>query len=258
VGLATTLAALGIATAAQAHRIKKVAGTVVHVNKGAQSYIVAGRGHLYAIHSASAPALGTKVKVSVHRLHNGTFSSTGVTTGKHPRHARVHGTVTHVNVAGDSYTVSGRGVSMLVQGHVGHSLPAVGTVVTVTGPVDDENEGQVDEEDLQEEGEDNNGIYVEGVVLEVNELARTLTISSDDDQSEGETVVVNVPPAFDITMFKVGEEVALNVQPLEGGGFELIGSASDEGEQGANDNEDEQGEQGEEGEGEQGENEDTQ
>jgi hypothetical protein len=258
-GLVTSLLVFGVAAGAQAHRVKKVTGTVVHVNKGAGSFVVAnGKGHLYAIHSASSPALGSKVKVSVRRLHNGTFSSTGTTSGGHPRHVRVHGTVTHDNAGTHSFTVSGRGVSMLVHSKTGHALPPVGTVVTVKGAVDDENDGQVEEEDLQEEGEDNNGVDLEGVVLEVNELARTITISSEDDQSEGETVVVNVPETFNISMFTVGEEVALNVKPLEGGGFELVGSASDEGEQGANDNEDEQGEQGEEGEGEQGENENEQ
>jgi hypothetical protein len=82
-----------------------------------------------------------------------------------------------------------------------------------------------------------------------------LTISSDDDQSSGESVIVDVPATFDMSLFKAGEEVELNVKPLEGGGFELLGFASDEGEQGAENEEDEQGEQGEQGEGEQGGNE---
>jgi hypothetical protein len=256
------VALLGLAAGAQAKTRKAVGGVVVHRNQRAGSFVVAnGKGHLFAIHSASSPAVGTKVHVALRRLKNGTYSATSTRLGKHHPHVRVHGTVSHVSASGDSYTVSSRGVSLLVETRSGAKAPAVGTIVTVTGSADedqnegeeDQNEGNIEEEDLQEEGEDNNGFVLEGTIVEINELERTLTVSSDDDQESGETVTVHVPPALDISLFTINEEVELNVKPLEGGGFELLGSADDEGEQGAENGEDEQGEQGEEGEGEQGE-----
>jgi hypothetical protein len=256
------VALLGLAAGAQAKTRKAVGGVVVHRNQHAGSFVVAnGKGHLFAIHSASSSAVGTKVHVALRRLKNGTYSATSTRLGKHHPHVRVHGTVSHVSASGDSYTVSSRGVSLLVETRSGAKAPAVGTIVTVTGSADedqnegeeDQNEGNIEEEDLQEEGEDNNGFVLEGTIVEINELERTLTVSSDDDQESGETVTVHVPPALDISLFTINEEVELNVKPLEGGGFELLGSADDEGEQGAENGEDEQGEQGEEGEGEQGE-----
>jgi hypothetical protein len=256
------VALMGLAASAQAKTRKAVGGVVVHRNQQAGSFVVAnGKGHLFAIHSASSPAVGTKVHVGLRRLKNGTYSATSTRLGKHHPHVRVHGTVSHVSASGDSYTVSSRGVSLLVETRSGAKAPAVGTIVTVTGSADedqnegeeDQNEGNIEEEDLQEEGEDNNGFVIEGTIVAINELERTLTVSSDDDQESGETVTVHVPPALDISLFTINEEVELNVKPLEGGGFELLGSADDEGEQGAENGEDEQGEQGEEGEGEQGE-----
>jgi hypothetical protein len=240
---------LAIAGVAQASSVK---GTVVHRDAKAGSFVVANKkGKLFAVHSASTPALGSKVAVKVRKLTNGTYASTKAPrAGKHQGHVRVHGTVSHVNGAAHTFTLSARGVSMLVVQRTMQGAPKVGDVVTVTGSEDEENEGEIEEENLQEEGEDNNGFEVEGVILEINESARTLTISSEDDQSEGETLIVHVPESLSLSMFTVEEEVELNVKPLGGNEFELLGSNSDEGEQGADDNEDEQGEQDDEGEGE--------
>jgi hypothetical protein len=256
-----SLGVLGIAVAAQAKAVK---GTVVHHDAKAGSFIVAGKhGRLYAVHSASSPALGSKVAVKVRKLKNGTFASTKAPrSGKHQSSVRAHGTVSHVNGAAHSFTLSARGVSMIVDQKVGSPAPPVGETVTVTGPVDDENEGQIEEEDLQEEGEDTNGFSVEGVILEINEGARTLTIGNEDNQGDEqseleEKLIVHVPESLSFSVFMVGQEVELNVKPLGNNEFELLGSSDDEGEQGAEDNEDEQGEQGDENEGEGG-NEDQQ
>jgi hypothetical protein len=205
---------------------------------------------LYAIHGHS-PALGSYVGVSVRHLRNHTFAvrrgrkGPGVHIKGRRTQVHVHGTVSHVNGAAKTFVVSAEGVSMLVKGRMASTLPAVGKVVTVTGTLDDENEGEIEEEDLQEEGEDNGaGFDIEGTILAVNETERTLTISADDDQSSGETVTVKVPTSIDIKMFTVGEEVDLTVTPLSTGGFELVSTSSDEGEQGAEDEEDEEGDQG--------------
>jgi hypothetical protein len=245
-GLVASLALLVSATGAEArgHRIHHVRGTVVHRNSHAGSFVVANsRGRLFAIHSAHAPNLGSSVTVTVHRLRNDTFSARKVHSKGTNRRVKIHGTVSHVNGAAKTYVVSAEGVSMLVKGRAAGKLPGVGRSVTVTGTLDDENEGQVEEEDLQEEGEDNQGFDVEGTILEINPTARTLVVTAEDDQTENETVTITVPASIDINMFKTGEEVDLTVKPLTGGGFELVASNSDQGEQGAEDGEDEQGEQ---------------
>ena len=246
--------ALAIAAGAQARGSKPVKGVVVHHNTGAGSFVVADKkGHLIAVHSTSSPSLGSKVTVSVRKLANGTFAATKTRAGgRHGKvvRVRVHGTVSHAS--GGAFTLSGKGVSMLVKSRAGHTAPPTGAIVTVSGTVDEEDEGQLDEEDLQEEGEDENGVQLEGTILEVNEAERTLKISADDDASSGEAITVHVPAQFDISMYNMGEEVELNVKSLEDGSFELVGSASDDGEEGAEDHEEEQGEQGEDDNEEQG------
>jgi hypothetical protein len=246
--LVVFVALLVAASGAQArrHAVRHVRGVVVHRNTHAGSFIVAGsRGRLFAIHAAHSPALGSSVKVTVRRLRNRTFAARKVHVKGATNRVRIHGTVSHVNGLKKTFVVSAEGVSMLVKsGRLAASLPPVGRDVTVTGTLDDENEGQVEEEDLQEEGEDNSGFDVEGTIVAINTTERTLTVTAEDDQTENETVTVHVPMSIDITMFHEGEEVDLTVTPLATGGFELVASNSDEGEQGAEDDEDEQGEQG--------------
>jgi len=145
------------------------------------------------------------------------------------------------------FTLSARGVSMLVRTRRGRArmadaLPSVGTEVTATGTVDDQ--GELEDQSLQSDGSDTNGIDLEGTILAVNATARTLTVSADDDQQSGASVIVTVPAALDISKFVVGQEVELQVLPQPGGGYLLQGSASDEGVQGADDQAEEQGNQG--------------
>lgn len=253
VALLAGAALLVPAAGAQARTKSTVRGTVVHRNARAGSFVVAtGKGRLFAIHAASSPAVGSKVRVGLRRLANGTYSATSIAVGKHHAKTRVHGRVSHVSASGTSFTVSAAGVSLLVDTRPGGKAPAVGRIVTVSGVAGDESEGgedegQVQEEDLQEEGEDTNGFVIEGTILEVEPLARTLVVSADDNQESGETVTVHVPPSLDMSLFSVNQQVELNVKPLEGGGYELLGSADDEGEQGAEGNEDDRGELGEAG-----------
>ena len=245
--LVACLALLVVASGAEArrHRIHHVRGTVVHRNAAAGSFVVANaRGRLFAVHSSQKPAIGSNVSASVRRLRNNTFAARKVHVKGSSSRVRIHGTVSHVNGVAKTFVVSAEGVSMVVKGRAAGTLPAVGKDVTVTGTLDDENEGQLEEEDLQEEGEDNNGFDVEGTILEVNTVGRTLTLTAEDDQTENETVTVNVPMSIDISMFHTGEEVDLTVTKLPSGALEMVATSSDEGEQGAEDGEDEQGEQG--------------
>ncbi len=120
-------------------------GTVVHRNARAHSFVVAGSvGRLSAIHSSRAIRVGSVVVVSVRRLRNGTFASRGIRIVGRDSRTRARGVVTHVDRSRGTFTLSGRGVSMLVReagrggARAADALPSVGTTVSVAGQLDDQ------------------------------------------------------------------------------------------------------------------------
>jgi hypothetical protein len=247
VGVATLAAGLSLVAAVPAAQARVLRGTVVHHNSRAHSFAVADRrGELFAVHARHSPRIGSKVTVTARRLRNGTFAAQHVRANGRQRNVRVHGTVTFVNRRHGVFALSADGISMLVhrarRDRGADDMPAIGTEVTATGTVDDR--GDLDDQSVQDGGADTNGIKLEGTVLSIDPTARTLTISADDDDASGGTVLVSVPATFDLSQFNVGEEVELNVVP-QGTGFVLQGAASDDGVQGADDQGEEQGDMGE-------------
>jgi hypothetical protein len=140
--------AVAVAGAAATHRNAVVRGVVVHRNARAHSYVVTDRsGHLFAIHAAHSPRPGTVVIVATRRLRNGTFAAQRTHTLAFHRsaHVRLHGVVSFVDRRARTFTLSARGVSMLVRtggrgrlARMADALPAVGTIVTATGTVDNQ------------------------------------------------------------------------------------------------------------------------
>ncbi|HLH66485.1 MAG TPA: hypothetical protein VKV27_12345 [Solirubrobacteraceae bacterium] len=259
----TTLAAAGACVgAAQAATVH---GTVVHRNARAQSFVVAdSAGHLYAIHARRRPRPGTIVTVSVRRLRNGTYAARALRVGAYHRRARVRlrGVVSYIDRQNGTFTLSARGVSMVVAARgtsaIVHgpasfrtaaiatdALPAVGSVVTATGSVDDQ--GDLTDASVQTTGMDTGAVDIEGTVLAVDTAASTITVSSSDDDQASGSIVVNVPPTLDISLFSVGQEVELTVAVQPDGSYLLTGSSSDQGQQGADDQGDQQGDQGDQG-----------
>jgi hypothetical protein len=117
-----------------------LAGTVVHVNSAAGSYTVAEAGGVMsAVHAGKLPAPGTKVEVPIETLANGTLAEAGKRKkSDETDSASLAGIVTFVDAspAAPAYTVSNRGVSLLVHVHPDPSgaapaLPALGTYATV-------------------------------------------------------------------------------------------------------------------------------
>jgi hypothetical protein len=115
-------------------------GTVVHVNPAAGSYTLAGSGGtLDVVHAGKAPQPGTTVAVPARTLANGTFAEAGTRTRSGTRdRAKLSGIVTYVdpNPAAPAYSVSKRGVSVLVHVHPDPSgaapaLPVLGAFATV-------------------------------------------------------------------------------------------------------------------------------
>ncbi len=247
-GVVTVVATAGTAGAAQA---TVVHGTVVHRNARAHSFVVADRvGHLYAIHAKHSPRIASLVNVSVRQLRNGTYAARSTHVLAIHRGARVHlrGVVSYVDRRHGTFTLSARGVSMLVRTHSGHlartadALPPVGTIVTATGTVDDQ--GDLNDQTVQTNGTDTGAIDLEGTILAIDTTARTITVSSTDDDQTTNSIVVSVPSTLDISMFTVGQQVQLQVIPQPDGTYVLAGSSSDGNGQQADGQNNQQGSQG--------------
>jgi hypothetical protein len=120
-------------------------GVVVHANRAARSYAMAiDGGELVSVHAAKLPPPGSKLGLLARPLANNTFAEAEPRDleGKAKR-ATFRGAVTFLDAdpADPTYTVSGRGASILV--HVRPDpagatpqLPALGSYATVTVDVD--------------------------------------------------------------------------------------------------------------------------
>jgi hypothetical protein len=211
-----------------------VKGTVVHANKSAHTFVVAGRrGSLTLVSSRRSARAGSVVRVTGRRTKNG-LKARRVRVLRHSRHARLRGLVTWASKSG--FTVAAHGASLLVhKSSAGDGAP-VGTPVEDDVTIDDQ--GDLSDDHCHEVGDVPGQIKLEGVVLGTDTTAQTITISGDDDQGEqaqasddgsgeddqGEDlnpqIVVHVP---DATQFTVGQKVELIVTgPAADGSFTLV------------------------------------
>jgi hypothetical protein len=224
-------------------------GTVVHHNARARSFVIAdAAGHLFAVHAARQPRLGTRLSVSVRRLPNGTYAlrRAHISARGLARSVRCRGVVSWVDPRRGVFALSAPGVSMLVResrrgARAADAMPSVGEIVTATGTLSPR--GDLAVSTLQSDGSETSGIDLEAVVLAVDQTAGTITVSADDQEDGSGSLVVTVPSSLSISLFAVGEEVELNVAVQPDGSYLLLGSASDEGVQGADDQGEDQGDQ---------------
>jgi hypothetical protein len=197
---------------------KSLSGTVVHASRHAHSLVIAdARGRLHVVHVAHIVAPSTNVRLSVHRLRNGTLGAKKIWTGRRAPRARVHGRVTYISRARSAFVISVRGASLLVHRRHHHAraasaaavtsadgLPALGSEVTVSGTFD--RSGALTADTVTNDGQHDNHVDLEGVILSVDSLARTITISADDnDELAGAAIVIHLPSTFDMTGYKVGD-----------------------------------------------------
>jgi hypothetical protein len=231
----------GLSAQASASTVK---GTVVHKNKRAHSFVVAAsRGQLSAVHAKRSPRPGSTVRLNARKLRNGTFAAKGIRVTGRKHRVRVRGVVTYSNLRRGLFTVSSRGVSLLVKKHhrgraaaADNSMPRVGTKVQVDVTVDDQ--GNLEEQDTNEVGSVQDTIDLEGQVLSVDTAANTISVSADDCGESGAALVVHVP---DASKFQVGDEVELTVTgPAADGSFTLVQSSGDDNSQEADDSSDDQ------------------
>jgi hypothetical protein len=108
----------------------------------------------------------------------------------------------------------------------------VGSLVTVDGSFED---GSLEATLVAAEGQDANGIELEGTVQALDPSARTLTVSADDSGQSAATLTVEVPATFDLSRFAVGQQVELSVSANGDGTFTLGQSSDDQGAAGADD-----------------------
>ncbi|HEY7629210.1 MAG TPA: hypothetical protein VH817_00820 [Thermoleophilaceae bacterium] len=228
-------AVLGLSAQASAATVK---GTVVHANKSAHTFVVAGRsGRMTVVSSRRSARAGSVVRVSGRKLKSGALRAKRVRVRGHRRHARLRGLITWANSS--SHTVAANGASLLVNGN---GAP-VGTPVQDDVTINDN--GDLDEDHCHHMGNVPGQIELEGVVLSTDTTAQTITISADDDFGEAEasnhggdqgddnqgdddqgendenpTIVVHVP---DASAFTVGDKVELIVTgPADDGSFTLV------------------------------------
>jgi hypothetical protein len=243
VAVASVAAVLGAAAPAGAQAL---GGTVVHHNRHAHSFVIATRGGaLRAIHARSLPGVGRTVHVEARALRNGTFVAHRVHVGARRRRVRLHGTVSFADRRTGRFVLSSDGVSLLLRTRRGRgahaantSVPAPGTTVNVEAELPAG--GTPTAQTVTPTGADFT-IHVEGTVLAVDETARTITLSADDDEQSGAQLTISVPAAIDLTTIAPGQEVELLVALRSDGTYALLGIAGDDGAKQADDQGDEQG-----------------
>jgi hypothetical protein len=235
-------AVLGLSAQASAATVK---GTVVHANKSAHTFVVAGRrGSLTVVSSRRVARAGSVVRVSGRKTKSG-LKARRLRISGHTRRARLRGLVTWASARG--FTVASHGASLLVRKSSSGEGAPVGTPVDDDVTIDDQ--GDLNDDHCHEVGDVPGQIKLEGIVLATDPAAETITISGDDDEGDqaqasddgqgddnqgddnqgddddqGEDmnpqIVVHVP---DATAFTVGQKVELIVTgPAADGSFTLV------------------------------------
>jgi hypothetical protein len=227
-GALLTLAA-ALVLAAPAPAAVSVRGTVVHRNARTHSFVVASAtGHLTKVRSRQAVRLGRGVSVAGTRMRDGSLDAARVSAGARHRIAKLRGTVTFASRRSGRFTVSSAAGSISVRHHTAvraraaaddDDMPAVGTQVVVTVTV--QPGAVLDADAVDERGEDEGEIEVEGLVKSLDLAAHTVTISASDDDASGGTVTIGFPATFDLTRIAVGKEIKLKADRQADGTFVL-------------------------------------
>jgi hypothetical protein len=236
------VAALAVLGAAAPAGAQTLAGTVVHHDGRAHSFVVAERnGHLAAVHASKLPAVGRVVRVNVTRLHNGTFAAHAIHLGAHVAHVHLRGVVTYVDHRRHGLVISARGVSLLVRthgarfvkgrgAHAAADTPAPQPVPPTSGeeggttapptpapapPAGTPVPGTKVDVQAQVPGSGtpvaqtvtNDGkafsINLEGTILDVDPAHHTVTISAEDDSFGGGKITISVPDSIDLTVLSI-------------------------------------------------------
>ena len=248
-------------------------GTVVHANPAAGSYALAIKGgELVAVHSAKLPSAGTKLSLAARRLANGTFAEEAKPERKgRASGASFTGTVTFADPdpVAPSYTVSGRGASVLVLVQPDPSaappqLPPLGSFataeVTIGRPPAEPDPASVPPAPAPvcalpaappapaapksalwqrkltvEDVPPSTYLEVAGVVAGLCADQPALLLSADDAGEGAGDLLLELSPKVDAGRLEAGDSIVATVEVAEDGTLTLTGAASDERVKGADD-----------------------
>jgi hypothetical protein len=200
---------------------RTVAGTVVDHNSRAHAFVIAaGSGKLTKIYATRSPAVGRSVKVTV-RNRSGRLNAVRVRLGARRHTARIRGVVTFADRGGRHFTISASGASIPVTTAPGAGqTPAVGNQVLVVVGVDPSS-GDLGCQHVQDLGENQGEVEIEGIVQSIDTTARTVAISGDEDNMQGGSVTVQFPASFDMSVLHAGDQVHLKLIEQPDGTFLL-------------------------------------
>ncbi len=251
---------------------QNISGVVVHVNPAAGSYTVAasGNGAMAAVHSSQLPEPGAIVKTTVRPLFNGTYAERDRSGSGQAGNAKITGIVTARDPQTGSYTVSKRGISVLVGVHpdadpaAAPVPPALGSYVEAGVKIEKTEarqrparRGSSDAAQSCTPDADpapppaiepvarlwQSSLLVkdhfdysdfEGIVIACPETGK-LVLSADDIREAGTDLTFSAAEGIDLTKLTMGESVDAAASIGEDGQLELSGLASDEGIAGADD-----------------------
>jgi hypothetical protein len=245
---------------------------VVHVNPAADSYTVAatGSGAMGAVHASHLPQPGAIVKAEVRPLFNGTYAEKDRIRSGQAASAKITGIVTARDPQTGSYTVSKRGISILVGVHSESESapppapPALGSYVEAGVKIEeidsqqrsarrgssDPSESCTADADpvpppnlepvarlwqtsLERKGHFDYSDF-EGIVMACPE-ADKLVLSSDDIREAGTDLTFTAADGIDLSKLALGDSVDVAATFADDGALSLSGVVSDEGVTGADD-----------------------
>jgi hypothetical protein len=227
--------ALVVAAALAAPAGALASGVVVKVERGSHLIAVASSKHVSLVHTRAAATLrvGERIAMQSHRLRNGTFSATRVRVLGHAKRVSFRGLLLARDRRDHAITVSAGGAPVTV---MSTSTPAQpGSEVEVDADVEDN--GDLNANDVNVITATAPGGSLEGHLLAIG--TGSITVGS-----EHETLVINVPSGFDLSKFKVGDEVLAVFSQQTDGTLLLTSLSGDENAQQANEQDDNQGDDG--------------
>lgn len=224
-------------------------GTVVATSPAAGSYALALEGgELVAVHAGELPEPGTKLSVPLRPLANATYAEAGELEkemGK-AKAVTLEGTVTWA--MSDAYTVSGRGVSLLVRvppdpAGAPAELPAIGSLAKVKAaiepppPAESKAPPTLVQDELEVDSTLEPSTYLElaGIVEDVSPDGARLAFSADWSGESGSTLDLVVPKRIDAEKLEAGDSYLATVEVGPDGMLALKGIAGDERLAGADD-----------------------
>jgi hypothetical protein len=227
------------------------AGTVAAANPAAGSYALAlDGGELVAVHAPELPEPGTKLSGPLRPLANGTYAEAGEIEAEKAKAKAVslEGTVTWASPpqAPPSYTVSGRGTSLLVRvppdpAGAPAELPAIGSLVELKARIEPAAEPQApptlvqSELDVDRELEPSTYLELAGIVEQVAPDGARLAFSADWSGESRATLDLAVPAGIEAKKLKPGDSYLATAEAGPDGALTLEGIAADERAKGADD-----------------------